>query len=223
MPPFLGSQAGALGIIAILIGILIGLLNCFLGYRIFRIILGIWGFVIGGLLCGGIAFRVLDGAVLPTIVIGFFGAVLGAVLAVLLYYVGIFMLGAGLGVIVGGIIGSVFNDTVALVLAIVLAIIGGIVAIILQKLMIILSTSFGGSAAVVSGIYYLIEGGNQILRTGRTTRLPPDIVTANLGLLIAWFVLGVAGVVVQYTVTAKDKPAPQPAPAPPPSPPPATG
>lgn len=213
---FPGDFAGIASIWGAIAAIVIGLLNCFFGYRLFKIILGIWGFIAGAVLGVGIA-TTMSGELWLAILAGLIGGVVGAVLFVLLYFVGIFLLGAGLGFLLGGAIVSALNigGPVQWVIAGVLAIVGGIVAVIVQKFMIILSTALGGAAMAVGGIYTL--AGGQLLRSiedlpARMARR--SVIAGNWLLLLFWLLLGIVGVVVQYAVTAREKPAPA-APAPP--------
>ena len=216
-----GDFTGIASIGGAIVAIVIGLLNCFFGYRLFKIILGIWGFIAGAILGAGIA-TTLSGELWVAILAGLVGGILGAVLFVLLYFVGIFLLGAGLGFLLGVAIASTFNlgGPTQWIIAGVLAIVGGIVAVIVQKFMIILSTAFGGAAMTVGGIYTL--AGGQLIRSIEdlpATMARRSVIAANWLLLLFWLLLGIVGVVVQYAVTAREKPEPiAPAPVPPPPP-----
>ncbi|HET55639.1 MAG TPA: DUF4203 domain-containing protein [Ignavibacteria bacterium] len=137
------------GIIKILsvIMIIVGGLSCFYGFRIFRIIMAVLGFVIGGLLA------LIAGA--STFVAILWGIV-GALLLYFLYILAVFLTGAVLGLLLGIILAGLLQAFQAvLVFAILGFILGGIAAVILNKLIIILSTSFFGANWLVSGFLYL--------------------------------------------------------------------
>ena len=80
-------------------GVLIvgGILSCFLGHRLFRIVLGIYGFVLGAFvtssLMGTSSMWSLAMAALA-------GGAVGAVLMVVAYFMGVGLIGAGLSALV---------------------------------------------------------------------------------------------------------------------------
>lgn len=187
------------------VGILIGVVQCFWGYRLFRFVLGIVGFLIGAALGWAIGLSFIGeqwGAILGAIL----GGLIGAGLFSALYFLGVFVMGAFLGAILGAtLLGVAGLDQIPVVL-IVLAVIGGIIAVVFQKAMIILSTAFSGSWSAVTGIAYFLGGGyawaglaGGLRRTGWPTIL----------VLLAWIALGVVGSVVQFR-TAPEKPKPRP-------------
>ena len=197
---------GALYLIA-LASIGLGAVYCFFGYRIFKVILGILGFVSGAYLVAAIAFNLLgrEQAVL-VISAGLGGGIIGAVLVVAFYFIGIFLLGAWLGGLLGILLTGGGESTVATVIILVLAVIGGIVALMLQKLMIIVSTSLSGSWAIVSGALQLVGGG---LGPFRPFQYHPNLRALRpMGargyvMLLCWVLLGIAGMVVQYRITTE--------------------
>ena len=71
-----------------------GLLACFVGHRLFRIVLGIYGFVTGALadVHDHGASRLRDGALAMLV-----GGLAGALLLILAYFVGVALVGAALG------------------------------------------------------------------------------------------------------------------------------
>jgi len=78
----------------------LGILLWFLGYRIFKSVLGFYGFLIGAALGGGLA-AVLGAGQLIAIIAAVVVGLICAVLAVSLYFVGVFLAGAALGVFAG--------------------------------------------------------------------------------------------------------------------------
>jgi hypothetical protein len=176
------------------IAILIGALECFFGYRIFRIILGLIGFLIGAILGAAIGYS-LSGDRIVSLLAGVVGGVIGASLLVALYFVGVFIVGALLGGVLSAMLYTILNHDPALVVIIVLAIIGGVIAIIFQKFMIIVSTSFSGSWVVVSGLASLFAKQTSPTDIGMLIRSEGS--STYIILLIA-IALGIAGMVVQY-------------------------
>jgi hypothetical protein len=83
---------------------------------------------------------------------------------------------------------------------IILAIIVGIVAVIFQKFMIIVSTAFGGAWSVVSSLASLATGSIAPLDPGGLSRLRGATLYV---VILGWLVLGVVGAIVQYRSAPK--------------------
>src|SRR5450432_2480860 len=109
---------------AILI-VLGGTLACFAGYRLFKIVLGIYGFVLGAMLASSAM-----GATNTTgmIVASLVGGVCGALLLMFAYFIGIALVGAGLGAFVAHVawrnVGSGDPPVVAVIVLTILGSIG---------------------------------------------------------------------------------------------------
>ena len=76
---------------------LAGAITCFAGYRLFRFVLAIWGFILGA----GIGSSMMGGdSAIAMIGAGLAGGLLGALALVFAYFVGVALVGAGLGALV---------------------------------------------------------------------------------------------------------------------------
>src|SRR4029453_19479697 len=71
-----------------------GLLSCFAGYRVFRGVLGFFGFVIGALLTSSVMGT---DQTLWMIGAAIVGGIVGALILVAAYFVGVALIGAGVG------------------------------------------------------------------------------------------------------------------------------
>lgn len=197
----------------IALSIVLGLFYCFLGYKIFKIVLGILGFAIGAALGGALAYGSSGGEGGSTLIAALLAGAVGAALFVVLYFVGTFLLGAGTGALLGVLFFQASGSgSPPVELIMILAIIGGILAVILQKFVIIVSTSFVGSWTIITGVFYFVEPlpyrAIAIGNFNGVFRVP-----ARLGLtIVLWILLGIAGVVVQYrrVEMSKEKEAPKP-------------
>ena len=79
--------------IVLLVG---GIVACFFGYRLFRIVLAIFGFILGSLAASSV-FGVGDtGAMVIAAVVG---GLVGAGILIVAYFVGVALIGAGLGAV----------------------------------------------------------------------------------------------------------------------------
>ena len=188
------------------LGIIIGAIQCFFGYRIFKIVLGLTGFIVGGVLAASIGYEMSQKEVVA-LLSGLAGGVIGAALMVALYFVGVFLIGAFLGGVVGVALFATAGINPELVVLLILGVIGGVVALIFQKFMIIVSTAFVGAWNVVFGIAYFVTGTidptnvEGLFRAGGTQ---PYVI------LLCWIALGIVGVIVQYKSTPVKKTQAQP-------------
>src|SRR5437667_1956243 len=74
-----------------------GALSCVAGYRLFRVVLGVYGFILGAMLASSMmGVSNTTGMVVAALV----GGIAGALLLVFAYFVGIALVGAGLGALV---------------------------------------------------------------------------------------------------------------------------
>src|SRR5579872_5921560 len=88
---------------AALVLVLGGALSCFAGYRLFRGVLAIYGFVVGWSLAG--QFIVVHNAV-AAFAAGLIGGVVGALALVFAYFIAVGLIGAGLGAVVAHVVWS---------------------------------------------------------------------------------------------------------------------
>ncbi len=144
--------------IVALVPLVIGVISCFWGYRLFRVILGIVGFALGGFLAGSFAYGLSGGSVIITAVAAIVGAIVGALLVSAVYYLGVFVLGAFGGWVLGSIVVGMAGTASRLVTGVVLAALCGILAVIFQKIVIIVATACIGSWNIIAGIYFLATG-----------------------------------------------------------------
>src|SRR3712207_6752687 len=111
-----------------------GALSCFAGYRIFRIVLGIYGFIIGALLASsfmGTEQRVwMVAAALA-------GGVIGALIMIFAYFIGVALLGAGIGALAANMIWAAFEREPHVFMVVVFALSGALGALALQRYVII--------------------------------------------------------------------------------------
>jgi hypothetical protein len=184
-----------------------GLLSCFAGYRIFRVVLGIYGFILGALLASS-AIGTDQGFWM--IVAAFVGGLIGALILILAYFVGVALLGAGIGAFLANAIWASLGREPHVFIVILFAVSGALGALALQRYVIIGSTAFGGSWTAIVGAATLM--GRRVAADAHTLAnsdvwlaYPLDPAPGERWVLIGWLVLGFAGVIVQLTVTAKNK------------------
>jgi hypothetical protein len=163
---------------------------CFFGYRLLRLTLGLAGFGVGLALGLAIAGLVSNMSQVLTITIGIVCGILGAILAVLVYKLGVFLLGAGAGVLVASILLASTNWHHPMLIRLVAAIGGGILTLILERPLVSVLSAFAGAWGLVLGAFRLF-GWHDVTAGAKS---PP----ASFGLMVAcWLVLGLIGAGVQ--------------------------
>ncbi len=175
-----------------------GPLACFAGYRLFRLVLGIYGFILGAL----VAVSFFSPATMPAIAIAaVIGGLIGALVLTLAYFLGVALLGVGFGLLIAHTIWAQQGWGEPRALALLgFAIGGAVLALVFQRYVIIAGTAFGGAWTAVVALAAMLGG---------TT--PPPVADLGQGWLAhpftpplagpwvtgTWLLLGIAGLVVQ--------------------------
>lgn len=121
-----------------------GVLDCFFGYRVFKITIavlgGVTGVVLGHLAAQAAGF---DGNGAAAAMVA--GGLLGAGIAFLLYLAAVFFAGFGFGATLGLLLLARLDQAMAVLGAVLLGLVMAIVAVKLQRVLIVLSTALLGS------------------------------------------------------------------------------
>jgi hypothetical protein len=184
-----------------------GALSCFAGYRLFKIVLGIYGFVLGAMLASS-AMGVTNttGMIVASLV----GGVCGALLLMFAYFIGIALVGAGLGALIAHVAwstGGKGGDPPAIAV-VVLSIVGSVGAMFLQRYVIVVATAFGGAWTVIVGGLALSgdRGAARAASAGDVWILyPTSPAPGQRWVPVAWIVLGLIGTAVQLGTTNRKK------------------
>lgn len=181
-----------------------GIVSCFAGYRFFRIVLGILGFYLGAAMASG-AVGSEHTAWMIAAAIG--GGVIGALVLLLAYFVGVALLGAGLGAGIAAVVWAQFGSEPGPVVMIVFAIAGALAALVLQRLVIIGATAAIGSWIItIAGASLVLQGSaSRAATSGVWIPYPMNPAPGNYWIYVVWLALAVAGVVVQLSFTAKGR------------------
>lgn len=181
-----------------------GILSCFAGYRVFRVVLGIYGFILGALLASS---AVGTDQTLWMVGAALAGGLIGALILIGAYFVGVALIGAGLGAAAAHLLWSSMGREPGVLVVIVLSISGALLALWMQRYVIIVATAFGGAqTAIVGGVALMgkTPGAGEAASTIYRV-YPLDPRPATQWDLIGWLVLGVIGVLVQLSMTSKGK------------------
>src|SRR5262245_49827896 len=195
----------AYGIPAALALMLGGAVSCFAGYRLFRVVLAIYGFILGAMLASSMMGATNTGAMVVAAIVG---GIAGALVLTLAYFVGIALVGAGLGALLAHVIWHSSRPGDPPVLAVVLlAVAGSIGAMLLQRYVIIVATAFGGAWTLMVGIFAL-TGDRTAARaaaSGDVWILYPTSAPGQQWVPVAWLVIGLVGMAVQLAITGRQK------------------
>jgi hypothetical protein len=190
---------------AALILVVGGAIACFAGYRFFRVVLGIYGFVLGALLA-----TTLAGAATTTSLVlwAIGGGLLGALILNLAYFFGVALVGAALGAGAVSMLWPRGGADPHVLLVIACAVAGAVAAIWLQRYVIVVGTAFGGAWTVIVGVLALL--GDRAAQAAAAASdvwvvYPLDPAPGRRWLPLVWLGLSVAGVIAQLR-----KPAPAP-------------
>ncbi|MBI4887612.1 MAG: TMEM198/TM7SF3 family protein [Acidobacteria bacterium] len=188
--------------IVLLVG---GIVACFFGYRLFRIVLAFAGFMLGGFAASSM-FGMSD---TTSMVIAFLvGGLVGAGILFTAYFVGVALIGAGLGAMSAHLLLAARDQDPNFIVLVFLSIAGATVAMYLQRYFIIVGTGFGGAWTMIVGAMAALGD-----RTAMAAAAAGDVWVAypmnpapgQRWLPIAWLALGAIGTAVQVGLTGGEK------------------
>ena len=190
---------------AAIVLVLGGLLSCFAGYRVFRVVLGIYGFILGALLAS--SFMGTDQR-LYMILAAVGGGIVGALVLIAAYFIGVALLGGAFGALAANVIWAAAEREPHAVIVIMFSISGALGALALQRYVIIVSTAFGGAWTTIVGAMALAgdrSAVNAAVRNDVWLAYPLAPAPGEQWVLVVWIALGIAGAIAQLTVTAREK------------------
>uniref|UniRef100_K3WC45 Transmembrane protein 198 n=1 Tax=Globisporangium ultimum (strain ATCC 200006 / CBS 805.95 / DAOM BR144) TaxID=431595 RepID=K3WC45_GLOUD len=214
--------------VAAVIAIILGAIVCVLGYKLLRPAIFLCGFVSGGLLVALIieyAFASMTWVATASWIGFLIGGVIVGCLVLMLYNVGLFLIGALAGTLLAFVLNTSFGyriypsqpDVMLVIMIIVLALVGGFLVWKLEKPVVILATSFIGATALIWGIGYFAgnyPSGADLKRFRNKDSQGDwiyDIPDAWWAYLCATLLIFLFGVYWQFTQSAKGVNHPRPA------------
>ena len=172
-----------------------GLLACFVGYRLLRTLLALYGFI-GGVVIASMFVSQLETwlAIIATVA----GGLAGSVIAVVAYLAGVAVLGAGLAAVALNVAWSYRGGEPNTWLVLAVCLVGAVLALAVRRYVLIVATSFGGAwTAIVGGMALAGNSAALAAATGNVEQLPPLAdARANLGFVLGW--CGLGGVAVFF-------------------------
>lgn len=198
LPPAYGFPVA----IALILG---GAISCFAGRRLFRLVLALYGFILGAMFASS-----MMGVNSPWAMIGaaIVGGLAGSLILVMAYFFGVALVGAGLGALLGQVIwGWLGTGDPPIYAVIVVSIAGAFGAMLLQRYVIIVGTALCGAWTMILGVVNALAARG--LTSGATATdvwiLYPTSISDAAWTPYAFAALSVAGIAVQLATTGRSR------------------
>jgi hypothetical protein len=182
-----------------------GVIACFFGHRLFRVVLALFGFIIGALAASSVVGSSSSTMMLVWAVAG---GLIGAGLLVAAYVVGVALLGAALGATVANLLFAASGREPSVLMIVLFSVAGAVLSMYLQRYVIIVGTSFAGAWTLIVGGMGL--AGDRLARSAAAAgtvwvAYPLDPAPGRSWVAVAWIVLGLLGCAVQLGWTGGSK------------------
>ena len=182
-----------------------GFLACFIGFRLFRLVLGIYGFLIGAFVSTSIT-GAHDAWTLTTAIL--IGGITGAILMIAAYFIGVGLVGAGLAALAINVLWRAGGGEPPTVVIVVAAVLGALGALSIARYVVIFGTALAGAWTLLIGALAM-AGDNQALRAAETGAIwvfyPLDAGSSRSWVVPAWLGLALLGALIQIASTGKRK------------------
>ena len=191
---------------AALVLLLGGTVSCFFGYRLFRIVLAIFGFVIGALIPS--SFLPMSSSPWSMLAVALVGGLLGAGVLLAAYFVGVALVGAGLGAVAANLMFSATGQDPHYMVLVLMTLLGAAAAMYLQRYFIIVGTAFGGAWTLIVGAAALFGDSTALAAAAANdvwVAYPLNPAPGRGWVKLAWIVLGLIGATVQLGWTGGER------------------
>ena len=182
-----------------------GVLSCFFGYRLFKVVLGVFGFIIGALAASSIFGA---GDTTPMVIAAILGGLVGAALLLAAYFVGVALVGAGLGALLVNVIWTQIEGDPHPAVVILFSVAGAVLATWLQRYVIIISTAFAGAWTMLVGALAFMGDGGPLKAAASGdiwVAYPLNPAPGRAWLPWAWVAVGAFGTLVQMRWTGGER------------------
>ena len=179
-----------------------GLLTCFAGYRLFRFVLGLYGFMAGAILASS-AYG--SGSTWTLIMAILVGGVVGAIVMVVAYFVAVGLVGAALAATLLNLGWRLIGGQPPTLVVIVVCVIGAVIALRAVRYVVVCGTAIAGSWTFFVGATALLGNPKALVAASAPdiwVVYPIELVPGNSMVILGWIVLAIAGIVVQFKTTS---------------------
>lgn len=180
-----------------------GAVACFGGYRLFRMVLGVYGFILGAMVTTSVMGT---SSAMALVLAAAVGGLIGAGLMIAAYFVGIGLIGAGLASLAVHLVWRLVGTEPPTVVLVIMAVLGALGALSIARYVAVIGTALAGSWTLMVGALALI--GHKF----NSLSVTPDNVWVVYGagplpgngwVIGGWVALALAGAVVQMTTTSR--------------------
>ena len=182
-----------------------GIVSCFFGYRLFRTVLAIFGFILGALAASSV-FGISNTTLMLVAAIA--GGLVGAFILIAAYFVGVALAGAAIGAVIATAVFSAGSRDPSVWVVVLFAVAGAVAATYLQRYFIIVFTAFGGAWTMIVGAMALV-GNRTALRAATSgdvwVAYPLNPAPGQRWVLLVWLILSLIGAGVQLGITGGEK------------------
>jgi len=180
-----------------------GLIACFAGYRLFRIVLGIYGFILGAMIATSMMGTANTWAL---VVAALAGGVVGAVLMIVAYFMGVGLVGAGLAALALNFGWRAVGGDPPTWLLVIVCVVGALGALSIARFVVIFGTAIAGAWTLIVGGLAL-WGDPAAVRAASAGEVwvfyPLGPPRGEWWHVAAWFALALLGVVTQLMTTSR--------------------
>jgi hypothetical protein len=180
-----------------------GTVACFAGYRLFRIVLGVYGFILGAMVTSSVMGTANVWALVMAAAVG---GLIGAGLMIAAYFVGVGLIGAGLASLVLHLAWKPIGGDPPTAVLVILAVLGALGALSVARHVVIIGTALAGSwTLIVGGLALAGDRVNALAITQDNIWVvyAAGPLPGNRWVIAGWVVLAIAGAVVQTAFTSK--------------------
>jgi hypothetical protein len=188
-----------------------GAVACFAGYRLFRIVLGVYGFILGAIVTTSVMGT---SNVWALVLAAAVGGLIGAGLMIAAYFIGVGLIGAGLASLLLHLGWRVVGGDPPTLLIVIVAVLGALGALSVARYVVIIGTALAGAWTLIVG--GLALAGDRV----NANAITPDNIwvvyaagplPGNRWVMFGWVALAIAGAAVQLSITSKGGKAKKPA------------
>jgi hypothetical protein len=180
-----------------------GLLACFAGFRLFRIVLGLYGGLIGAAL---MIARMDSPSLWMLVLAALVGGVIGAVLAIVAYFMAVGLVGAGLSAFALIVAWRFFGGDPPTVVLVVGCVLGALAALSIVRYVVVFGTALAGAWTFMVGALALMGDPQAMQATSAGdvwSVLPIHAPADRWWMTAGWAVMALAGVVVQLRTSKR--------------------
>ena len=177
--------------------IAIGAIQCLYGYRAFKVVLVLVGFILGYAL----AYAAIESMFHHKYAAFFVGMLAGVVAGSLInnvYLIGVFVVSALFGGAVALQLYAIAGQHPEPIMLFIFALLAGLLALFFQKLMIILATALSGAWSVVAGIAWFATAAIDPVSIASVQKVFRAGDLQGYIIVVCWLALGILGMLFQY-------------------------